>query len=296
LTEWPTASSHTTVVSDRREAQDAFDRLAGAADWTVVIAPETDGHLLARCRRALEVGGRLLGPAPELVALAGDKQATAEHLAAAGIRVPAGIACREGPPWPHDFSYPAVWKPRDGAGSQGVRFLADAKGAGPAQLIGEPTCDFMIMKCEPSRTARDGRLEQYCAGLPASIAVMCGPGGLTPLAPCRQLLSDDGRFSYLGGSLPLPAALLERATTLALEAAGDLPRPVGYLGFDLVLGERQDGSDDVVIEVNPRLTTSYIGLRAACRQNLAAAMLAIAEGESPAISFRDETIHFAPAP
>ncbi len=31
-----------------------------------------------------------------------------------------------------------------------------------------------------------------------------------------------------------------------------LPQPLGYLGIDMILGERSDGSDDVVIEINPR--------------------------------------------
>ena len=78
-------------------------------------------------------------------------------------------------------------------------------------------------------------------------------------------MSDDGRFVYLGGSLPLPHALASRATRLAQQAVAALPDPLGYVGVDLVLGADADGADDYVIEINPRLTTSYIGLRAAAR-------------------------------
>jgi predicted ATP-grasp superfamily ATP-dependent carboligase len=60
---------------------------------------------------------------------------------------------------------------------------------------------------------------------------------------------------------------------------------VGYVGVDLVLGEADDGKDDVVIEVNPRLTTSYVGLRRLVCGNLAAAMLAAARGQPVALSF-----------
>ncbi|HEV3003063.1 MAG TPA: ATP-grasp domain-containing protein, partial [Pirellulales bacterium] len=67
----------------------------------------------------------------------------------------------------------------------------------------------------------------------------------------------------------------------------------GYLGVDLVLGGPDDGSDDVVIEINPRLTTSYIGLRAACRENLAAAMLALAVRQPYNLTFRDQRIEFS---
>ena len=40
-----------------------------------------------------------------------------------------------------------------------------------------------------------------------------------------------------------------------------------------MLGGRPDGSEDAVIEVNPRLTTCYVALRQLARVNLAAAVL-----------------------
>jgi predicted ATP-grasp superfamily ATP-dependent carboligase len=48
---------------------------------------------------------------------------------------------------------------------------------------------------------------------------------------------------------------------------------------DLVLGEAADGSQDQVIEMNPRLTTSYVGLRHLTATNLAEALLRLAAGE-----------------
>jgi predicted ATP-grasp superfamily ATP-dependent carboligase len=44
-----------------------------------------------------------------------------------------------------------------------------------------------------------------------------------------------------------------------------LPQPLGYLGVDLILGEDGNGAVDCVVEINPRLTTSYVGLQAAAR-------------------------------
>jgi len=40
-------------------------------------------------------------------------------------------------------------------------------------------------------------------GQPASVAVLCGPGGRRPLWPTAQRLSADGRVRYLGGTVPL---------------------------------------------------------------------------------------------
>jgi predicted ATP-grasp superfamily ATP-dependent carboligase len=141
----------------------------------------------------------------------------------------------------------------------------------------------MIASCDddydPAPLGPEARLERYCPGLAASVAVLCGPAGNLPLPACRQRISNEGRFRYLGGEAPLDPVRFRRAQSLALAAIGCLPPTIGYIGVDLVLGESADGSDDVVIEVNPRLTTSYIGLRRLVQTNLAAAMLAVAEGQ-----------------
>ena len=135
------------------------------------------------------------------------------------------------------------------------------------------------------------RLERFCPGLPASVAVLCGPAGNIALQPCEQVL-ETGTFTYLGGRTPIPPLLAERAKSLALAAIAAMPPTAGYVGVDLVLGEQADGSRDVVIEINPRLTTSYVGLRQACRQNLAQAMLDVACGRLVDLRFQEERVEF----
>ncbi|HUY91619.1 MAG TPA: ATP-grasp domain-containing protein [Pirellulales bacterium] len=269
LVAWQPGASRVVDVSDGAEHAAAFDRLAADADWTVVIAPEIGGALAERCRRVAAVGGRLLGPQRSLVELASDKHATAEFLDAAGVPVPRGILFQAGAAWPREFRYPAVWKPRDGAGSHGVVYVSNS--------------DAPLLAPDDS----PGRLERFCPGLPTSVAFLCGPGGLRLALPaCRQRISDDGRFRYLGGNLPLSPELALRAAIVADRAVSVLPGAFGYLGIDLVLGESADGADDVVIEINPRLTTSYIGLRAAVEQNLAGAMLSVARAFAPPRPFK----------
>jgi len=93
---------------------------------------------------------------------------------------------------------------------------------------------------------------------------------------------------------PLAPHLAERAVRLGRRAVAALPEPAGYLGVDVVLGTACDGRSDVVVEVNPRLTTSYVGLRAAAAVNLAAAMLDAAQGRVPRLSFRPVAVEFDP--
>ena len=127
-----------------------------------------------------------------------DKHATAEHLARHGLPVPGGRALAPDESWPADLSPPLVLKPRDGAASQGIR------------LIESPLAEM-----ELPLAAGGFRVETYYPGAPASVAVLCGPAGCVALEPCVQRLSQDGRFRYLGGSLPLDPPLAERAADLA---------------------------------------------------------------------------------
>ena len=249
-----------------------------------MIAPEFDGLLESRLQLVETAGRRLLGPSSRLAALAADKQRTAEHLAAAGV--PAAVGCSV--PWNNFLGavdwigFPAVIKPRDGAGSQGVRFLADHAAAAEFQ-------NAVRQQQSPSGSAR---IERFYPSAAASVAVLCGPAGLFPLPACRQNLSDDGRFRYLGGSYPLAPALADRAGALAVRAVRSLGESLGYLGVDLVLGDDPAGGGDVVIEVNPRMTTSYVGLRAIATSNLAAAMLEVGEGRTPNLVFHNGVVEF----
>ncbi|HZN33678.1 MAG TPA: ATP-grasp domain-containing protein, partial [Pirellulaceae bacterium] len=233
-----------------------------AADWTLLIAPETGGSLLARCQLVEAAGGRLLSPSSAVVEIAGDKQTTAELLESKGIPVPRGCVINSAEELAAQTArLPAVIKPRVGCGSVGVR----------------------VLKSNPDLASlgisKPQRLEEYVPGLAASVSVLAGPKGLVSLPACGQRLSQDGLYTYLGGRLPLSEALSARARRLAEAAVSALPPATGYLGVDVILGAA--GNGDRVIEINPRLTTSYVGLRAFAKCNLAAAMLAVAEGREP---------------
>jgi predicted ATP-grasp superfamily ATP-dependent carboligase len=277
--------------------RELFVRLAEESDWTVVIAPETAGELRKRARlvegaclgRGSDSRGdgghsppSLLSPGSAVIAVAGDKQLTAEALERAGVPVPRGCVLAAGPRNTVNecagFRFPAVAKPVDGCGSQGVRLVRGAEEF------------FFALDAKVA-----WRVEEFVTGLAASVAVLCGPRGNLALPACEQRLGGDGGFEYLGGRLPLAWELDRRARELALRAVGALPAVVGYVGVDLVLGDAVDGSGDRVIEVNPRLTTSYVGLRRLARGNLAGAMLAVARGEEVELLFRDAEIEFTAA-
>jgi len=271
---------HSCQHIGKRQEQQAFRRLAAEADFTLVIAPEFDDILVSRCRWVLEAGGRLLGAAPQAVSMAADKYVAAKTFEAASIQTPVTILCTDQET--RINSFPAVLKPRFGAGSQAT-FLVRTKNYLEDALL------------QAAREMPDGEfiLQPFVAGLPASVAFLVGPAGMVPLLPAAQHLSSDGRFRYQGGEVPLPAGLPERALKLASRAVAAIPGLLCYIGVDLVLGEAEDGSQDFVIEINPRLTTSYIGLRRLARTNLAQALLELTSGKATApLEWRPGIVRF----
>jgi predicted ATP-grasp superfamily ATP-dependent carboligase len=239
-----------------------FYRLAAEADWTIVIAPESDGLLEERCRWVLEAGGWLLGPEPAAIRLTADKYELAQHLIRHQVPTPGTRLLAEGVE-----RFPAVLKPRDGAGSLSTHVIRGQQDLNRIRQQ-EPGVEFVS--------------QPYLRGRAASVSFLLRRGMGVPLMPAgQQVPLKDGRLSYTGGWAPLAESLRARARRLAEEAVRSLPGLGGYIGVDLLLGRDPGGGNDVVLEINPRLTTSYIGLRLLARSNLAAALLTVMEGYRP---------------
>ena len=253
-----------TIANDGTNDIASLVAAAQQADWTVIVAPETDGILLQRVAAVMAAGARALNASTAFIAIAADKQATANALAAAGVPVPAGRSLAPGEAVPADFARPAVRKLRDGVGGEGFSVVPSA-GATPA--------------------SHATRIEAFVPGTPVGVSCLCGPAGLRVLPPQRQRFAAGDPPRYLGGE-PLPAgpaarratALAARAVTAVARAAGAVGAGLGWVGVDMILGPRDDGRADRVLEVNPRLTTSFVGLAAAVPRSLVRTMLDLAAG------------------
>lgn len=234
------------------------------AEIALVIAPETDGLLASRVAAVRRAGGAVLASDAAFLAVAADKQATMQALAAAGVPVPAGRLLAAGAEWPAGFRTPAVRKPRDGVGGEDL--VVVPRGARP-----------------PTPVARDTRLEALAEGLPVGVACLCGPGPPLPLAPLRQRFAAGPGSPYVGGE-PLAdrdaqrrtAALAVRAIAAVTRAGGGRAR--GWVGVDMILGPQADGRGDRVLEVNPRMTTSFVGHAAAAATSLVRQAIDVAAG------------------
>lgn len=245
----------------------AFRDLASQADAALIIAPEFDDLLAQRTGWAIAAGCRMFGSGPDGIQRTQNKFRLARWLSRHHIPTPA-TRCLSTTTTSAD-AFPCVVKPRDGAGAQAtflVRHVDDWAAALSQALAEWPSRELI--------------LQPFHAGQSISMAFFVGNGQVLPTPGATQRQSSDGRFHYVGGSAPLPLPWRQRAVALARRAVESVPGLFGYIGVDLILGEAPDGGGDVVIEINPRLTTSYIGLRELARTNLAEVWLRLFQGET----------------
>lgn len=245
--------------------RDTFRELAAGSDDVWIIAPETRGRLAALAELAEGLRARPVGSGPEAVRAASDKLALSRRLEEAGLRTPrtwpaeeAGVAARE-------IGFPLVLKPAVGAGCEGVGLAGDGAELEAALRRAEAVGDNAIV-------------QEYVQGTPASASILCAKGRAVPLSLNGQETRVAREFLYNGGWVPLRHPFGDRALAAACGACELVPGLAGYVGVDLVLAP----SGPVVIEINPRLTTSYVGLRAATDVNLADIILdAVEQGRLP---------------
>lgn len=237
---------------------------AADCDSAILIAPETDG-ILAKLVSAFRADKKnVIAGNASFLDLATDKLQLARCLAKANVSHPVTLATNASPVQQSTQRW--ILKPVDGCGSSDI----------------ERFDSYSQADNQRRRRAGNWIVQTFHPGEPISIAAIVGPNGIQWLPACRQHIDSLG-FNYCGGQAPLPESLALRGLKLAegaLHAAlaassqvVDAANAVGYVGIDLVLAENP--RDDVVIEINPRLTTSFVGLRHLMKTNLAATMLGL---------------------
>jgi predicted ATP-grasp superfamily ATP-dependent carboligase len=121
-------------------------------------------------------------------------------------------------------------------------------------------------------------MQEYVRGRPVSVSLVADGRRAVPLAVNAQQVSAAAAVTYRGGSTPFDHPLAAAAADAAVQTCAAIPGLRGYVGVDLVLAEK----GPVVIEVNPRLTMAYLGVREALDSNPAALALEACRGRLPA--------------
>ena len=238
------------LLTGRGDFAADIERLAPSCDMGLVIAPD---HLLSKFTMLLEQHTHNLGCGFMTVALCANKVRTRKILLQHGIAVP-------GEPIPGKN----VVKPVKGCGTQGVRLTEDTPGQdefAERYIKGEHLSVSLI----PNRVIGDACL--YFSGNPPAI-----------LAVNRQHIEigTDGSFHYLGGETPVHPEREEEIINTARKVVEVLGCQ-GYCGVDMVVAEKP-----YVVDVNPRITTSLVGIATCMQEEIADLLVAASKGKGPA--------------
>lgn len=231
-----------------------YARALTDADAVWPIAPETDGILARLTRIAAAAGKRVIGCRLDAIDIAASKSRTARALAAAGI--PAVPTYKALSRIPAAAGYWVV-KPDDGAGCVGTLRLEGSAAA---------------RRWLAARSGKGFVAQPWIEGDALSLSLLCREGEALLLCCNRQHLRlEDGLILLTGISVNVATSQRARLTELAHGIARALPGLWGYVGVDVIA--RPAGP--LVVEINPRLTTSYCGLRQALGVNPAALVLSL---------------------
>lgn len=225
-------------------------------DAVVPIAPET-GRLLERLTYDVEqTGRRLLNSRTAAVAVAASKRRTLSHLGAAGLPV---VASWDSRCLPALGDRTCVLKPDDGVGCDGIHLLPG--GDAVERFLAEHGKD------------RDWLVQPHLEGQPASLSLLVGNDRVCILGCNLQRIAQcDDRLVLLGCVVNGLAEQVPGLLPLARRLVQAIPGLWGYVGVDLVLTR----AGPVILEINPRLTTSYVGLSRSIGCNVAGLLLDLA--------------------
>jgi predicted ATP-grasp superfamily ATP-dependent carboligase len=268
------ADNITVIYPD--EYEETLSRLARECDYAIVIAPESNGiladlHMLMRDNNAIYLGCDI-----GAIHITGDKWECYKILSKAGLPLPAtnivekgscpAIAIRKRPIKPlsanrldietgRPINFPLILKPVDGVGCEGVN------------LIKDETTLKDILEHDPAYGNR-ALLQEYIKGEHLSVSIISAGNKFIILSLNRQHISEGMPFKYSGGEIMQPPDKEDELHHIVRKIIEIIPGLKGYFGVDLI--RSNDGYK--IIEINPRLTTSYTGLRKVINFNLAEAI------------------------
>jgi len=239
--------------------EEIYCSLLKRCDAALIIAPETGGILAALTREAGLARIPVLGSNLSAITKAGNKATCHRIFQKAALPTPEthSVTFSSAGSVAQKMGYPIVAKPIDGVGSKGVFMVNN---------LSDLVSSMLMVRCV---TARDQiLLQSFASGIHVSVSLLISASGCLPLSLNRQLIDVGSPFEYLGSQVPFQHKAGGRAIDLACSAVRLIPGLRGYAGVDLVLTD----DDAQIIEINPRLTTSYIGLRQVAPVNLARAI------------------------
>ncbi|MBE0436237.1 MAG: ATP-grasp domain-containing protein [Methylomicrobium sp.] len=245
------------TIDEHQSVLETFEKQVVRCDAVWPVAPEINNILFELTRMIERLGKRLLSSSSEAVAITSNKLETFRHLTRHRIdTVPSE-------PFIADVFHPTarhVIKPVDGMSCERTFRVDDAE-------------DWAIVK--PQLGEEPYLLQPYIDGTPASLSCLFNHGkGWLLCHNVQRIEIKDCRFKLNACRVNEPG-VNENHQALIDRVALALPGLSGYAGIDII----ETTEYIAVLEINPRLTTSYAGIRKALGINVASEVLRMPQNQ-----------------
>ncbi|MCX7186933.1 MAG: ATP-grasp domain-containing protein [Methylophilales bacterium] len=273
-------TASTLAIDASADPFEIWQVLIKTCDAALIVAPESDG-ILSKLTHMVEVSGVVnLGCAQCSVDIASNKYDTFIDLKSAGIMtIPTMMA---------DMFLTLGFN--EASSSQGSYVLKPIDGAGCEQTMLFKSQDSVHdWLSQNNRQNYRYIVQPFQAGIPASMSMLCRDGQAWLLS-CNQqnmVITESQHLKLVGvivNELSEQRANFER---LSDRIALAMPTLNGYVGVDVILDE----NEIIVVEINPRITTSYIALSESLGCNPMRMMLDLADAKRSAFTLPNNMWH-----
>ena len=229
------------------EFQQYYDVALNNSDAVLVIAPETDGILQKIQQSVLDKGKKLLGCLPSATQICSDKYECHQHFIGHSIAIPHTILATDWSHHPFTSSTGFIIKPRQGAGCIDT-------------LMFENISALETWLTNTTNNLKDFIIQPYIQGIAISLSALFDAHDSRVLAVNQQYIDlNDGCLSFHGcrvNSISETVFSLKQAADITQEIQNALSGLWGFVGIDLIVTNNKA----YIIDINPRLTTAYVGL------------------------------------
>jgi predicted ATP-grasp superfamily ATP-dependent carboligase len=244
------------VISPELDCMTEFNRLLPHCDAVWPIAPESGGLLESLCAAVEKSGKILLNSASGVVAQTGDKWLSYQELNRYGMPVVPTYKLA-------DFSFQEgdwIIKPVDGVGCSDSFIIK-----------GQREFNDICLGLDKSRYI----IQPHILGLKTSLSCLFKQGrGWLLSVNLQQFIIVESQYK-LSGLIVNISVCEANYIALIADIAKAFPGLWGYVGIDLI----ETGDKRYVLEINPRLTSSFAGIYPATGVNPARAVLELLEGD-----------------
>ena len=232
------------IVSPEQNYSQIISKIEDSIDALLIIAPESNNTLTSLCEKYSEYDFILLNSSTQSVALTSNKLASYNYFKSFDIEQIPSYELKD-----IDFiqTDKIIVKPKDGVGCEGIHLFNSFD-----------KTENIISSDEQEKYIA----QPYLEGESLSLSLVCCQGECVLLSVNKQIIIEDNNSLGLKRCL-VNAKDRDSFIEFSQNLVSKLSGLKGYIGIDVLIVENKT----FLIEINPRLTTSYVGLKSALNIN-----------------------------